>query len=61
VLATPIAFLIWLYWSASAILLGAEINSSLLAYKRGRLSGPRTLSDEEKHARPTDPGCSDRF
>jgi len=61
VLATPIAFLIWLYWSASAILLGAEINSSLLAYKRGRLSGPRTLSDEGKHARPTDPGCSDRF
>jgi membrane protein len=29
VLATPIAFVIWLYWSAATILLGAEINSSL--------------------------------
>ena len=36
VLATPIAFMIWLYWSAGAILLGAEINSSLLSYKRDR-------------------------
>ena len=52
VLASPIAFMIWLYWSASAILLGAEINSSLLAYKRGRLSGPQALSDEAKDARP---------
>lgn len=53
VLATPIAFMIWLYWSASAILLGAEINSSLLSYKRGRRSGPQALSDEGKDARPT--------
>lgn len=45
VLATPIAFLIWLYWSASAILLGAEINASLLAYRRGRLSGRGALFD----------------
>ncbi len=51
VLATPIAFLIWLYWSTSALLLGAEINSSLLSYKRGHLSGPRALSDEGKDAR----------
>ncbi|HEX7288520.1 MAG TPA: YihY/virulence factor BrkB family protein [Candidatus Angelobacter sp.] len=29
VLATPIAFVIWLYWSAASILLGAEINSTL--------------------------------
>jgi membrane protein len=28
-LANPIAFMIWLYWSAAAILIGAEINSSL--------------------------------
>jgi membrane protein len=28
-LATPLAFLIWLYWSAAAILIGAEINSGL--------------------------------
>jgi membrane protein len=33
VLAAPIAFMIWLYWSSGAILLGAEINSSLDSYK----------------------------
>ena len=53
VLATPIAFMIWLEWSASAILLGAEINSSLLSYKRSRLSGPRSLFDEGKDTGPT--------
>jgi membrane protein len=53
VLATPIAFMIWLDWSASAILLGAEINASLLSYRRGRLSGPRAVPDEGKDERPT--------
>jgi len=53
VLATPIAFMIWLQWSASAILLGAEINSSLMSYKSGRRSGPQALPDEKKDARPT--------
>lgn len=53
ILATPIAFMIWLDWSASAILLGAEINSSLQSYKRGRLCGPWALADEGKDARPT--------
>jgi len=53
VLATPIAFMIWLQWSASAILLGAEINSSLLSYKRSRSSGPPALFDEGNDARPT--------
>jgi len=53
VLATPIAFMIWLYWSASAILLGAEINSSLLSQKRGPVSGPRALPDDVNNARPT--------
>lgn len=53
VLATPIAFMIWLYWGASAILLGAEINSSLMSYSRGRLSGPRPLSDQGEDASPT--------
>jgi membrane protein len=52
VLATPIAFMIWLNWSASAILLGAEINSSLLSYERDR-SGPRALSGEAKDSSPT--------
>jgi len=53
VLASPIAFMIWLYWSASAILLGAEINSSLLSYKRDRQSGPRVLSDKPKDVTQT--------
>ena len=53
VLATPIAFMIWLNWSASAILLGAEINSSLLSYRRSHLSGPQALSDESKDTKRT--------
>jgi len=28
-LTTPIAVLVWLYWSAFTLLMGAEINSSL--------------------------------
>jgi len=32
-LAAPAVFMIWLYWSATAILLGAEINSRLTAAK----------------------------
>jgi len=53
VLATPIAFMIWLYWSASAILLGAEINSSLLSYKHDRLPAPQALPAEGNSARST--------
>ena len=53
VLATPIAFLIWLEWSASAILFGAEINSSVMSYNRSRQSDPRSISDEREGARPT--------
>jgi len=52
VLATPIAFMIWLNWSASAILFGAEINSSVLSYRRDHESGPRALSGERNDARP---------
>ena len=52
-LAMPIAFLMWLYWSAGSILLGAEINSSLLSYKRGRVPGPKALFNESNDARPT--------
>lgn len=33
VVATPIAFMIWMYWSSGAILLGAEINASLDAFR----------------------------
>ena len=53
VLASPIAFMIWLNWSASAILLGAEINSSLMHFKRGRLPGPQALPGEGEDARRT--------
>jgi membrane protein len=46
-LATPIAVTIWLYWSAFALVLGAEINSSLQshtdtgAHAAGRTRPPR--------------------
>jgi membrane protein len=36
VLATPIAFVVWLYWSAAAVLIGAQINLSLMQYKLSR-------------------------
>ena len=33
-LATPLAFMVWLYWSAAAILIGAEINSGLTEHEQ---------------------------
>ena len=39
-LATPVAVMIWLYWSAFAILVGAEINASLQAYKNAKAAAP---------------------
>ncbi len=33
ILATPIALVIWLYWSAAVILIGAEININLQTYR----------------------------
>jgi membrane protein len=33
VLATPVAFMVWLYWSAAAILIGAQINLSLMKHR----------------------------
>lgn len=36
VFATPVAVMIWLYWGAAAILLGAQINASLAAWRRSR-------------------------
>jgi membrane protein len=38
-LATPVAVMVWLYWSAFAILVGAEINASLQSYKNAKASG----------------------
>ena len=40
ILATPIALVIWLYWGAAAILIGAEINVNLQSYKGLRQSSP---------------------
>ena len=53
VLAAPIAFMIWLYWSSATILLGAEINSSLQSYKRAKRSGSGIVSERGDDARPT--------
>jgi len=36
VFATPVAVMIWLYWGAAAILLGAQINASLASWRRAR-------------------------
>jgi membrane protein len=46
-LATPIAFMGWLYWSAGAILVGAEINSSLQYFR-----SLRVLDSEQAQPRP---------
>src|SRR5262249_53134398 len=34
ILAAPIALVIWMYWSAAAILIGAEINVTIQEHKR---------------------------
>ncbi len=41
--ATPLAFMGWLYWSAGAILVGAEINSSLLYYRTRKRPEPKKV------------------
>lgn len=38
VVAAPIAFMIWMYWSSGTILLGAEINSCLDSFRSRRLT-----------------------
>jgi membrane protein len=47
-LATPVAVMIWLYWSAFAILVGAEINASLQSYKNAKASGPEEVLQPRK-------------
>jgi membrane protein len=49
-LATPVAVMIWLYWSAFAILLGAEINASLQAYKNAKAAAPAEVLQPRKDA-----------
>lgn len=40
ILAAPIALVIWLYWGATAILIGAEVNVNLQLRKDVKKSGP---------------------
>jgi membrane protein len=47
-LATPVAVMIWLYWSAFAILVGAEINVSLQFYKKSSAADPKEAAPPEK-------------
>ena len=47
-LATPVAVMIWLYWSAFAILVGAEINASLQSYKNAKASAPEEVLQPRK-------------
>jgi len=49
-LATPIAVMIWLYWSAFALLIGAEINSCLQIYKSSKASGREEVLRPRKAA-----------
>lgn len=39
-LATPVAIMVWLYWCAAAILIGAEINMHLLSSKTLEIPDP---------------------
>ena len=47
-LATPVAVMIWLYWSAFAILVGAEINASLQAHKNAKAAAPAEVLQPRK-------------
>ncbi len=50
ILATPIALLIWLYWCATAILFGAQINVTIKSYKRLKESTPERAEQQRDAA-----------
>ena len=50
ILATPIALLIWLYWCATAILLGAQINVTIRSYKNQKASAPERAKTQRDAA-----------
>ena len=50
ILATPIALLIWLYWCATAILFGAQINVTIKSYKRLKESTPERAEHQRDAA-----------
>jgi membrane protein len=49
-LASPIALIVWLYWSAIAILIGAEINVNLRVKKEVRTMIPGSVSNRSDAA-----------
>lgn len=49
-LATPFALLIWMYWSAGVILIGAEFNVSFQRRKNLEFSKPENTVEHEKDA-----------
>jgi membrane protein len=50
ILAAPVALVVWLYWGAAAILIGAEINVNLQHRKSLRVSGPAEEPQMQKNA-----------
>lgn len=46
-LAAAIALMVWLYWTAFAVILGAEINADLLQQEQGRLALQKTAPEPE--------------
>jgi membrane protein len=51
-LAAAIALMVWLYWTAFAILLGGEINADLLAQRGGRINLKQMASGQRNSAEP---------
>jgi uncharacterized BrkB/YihY/UPF0761 family membrane protein len=49
-LAAAIALMVWLYWTAFAILLGGEINADLLEEEGKRIKLKQTASGEKAQA-----------
>jgi len=46
-LAAAIALMVWLYWTAFAVILGAEINANLIQQEEGRLALQETAPEPE--------------
>jgi membrane protein len=51
-LAAAIALMVWLYWTAFAILLGGEINADLLEEEGGHMNLKQTASEENQRTLP---------
>src|SRR5215469_11586907 len=51
-LAAAIALMVWLYWTAFAVILGAEINADLIQQEHGRLTVKQMASGQKDSAEP---------